>query len=111
MHAYSIVGYVGDGEILCDTCGGGEDDPIFQDGGDLRPGETCGSCGAFYTPDERWSAPRDTDDWRSDLALTRWATCERCNHQEPRWKDESRARLEARRGEMICPSCHGAMHF
>lgn len=112
MHATDVIGYVGDGEILCEACGNDQEDhPIFADSEDLRIGETCGGCGAFYTPDESWSTPRETDDYRADLNRTRWAMCAKCNHQEPRWIDDARARLTARRGEMICPNCHGMMRF
>ena len=118
-HACDIVGYVGDGEILCPDCGAHLDDgemdspvsPIFAGSEDLRIGETCGACGAFVRPDEEWSAPRETADYREDIGACRWATCPKCNHQQPRWATDSRARLEARRGEMICPNCHGEMRF
>ena len=118
-HACDIVAYVGDGCILCLDCGAHLDDgeldspvsPVFEDGGDLRAGETCGDCGAFVRPDGDWSAARDTAAYREDLDACRWATCAKCNHQEPRWRHDGRARLEARRGELTCPNCHGSMRF
>lgn len=119
MQAFDIIGYVGDGQILCDKCGAKYDhnldsdtvSPIFADS-DLRPGETCGECGAFYRPDGSWSAPRGTDSYRADLGAYRWITCDSCNHQEPRDATDARTRRDALYGKIACPNCwHGRMHF
>lgn len=111
-HAWDIVGYVGDGAILCPDCGekyGAEEvTPIFADSEDLRPGETCGDCGAFTKPDREWTCPRGTADYWEDAEACRWVRCPACNHYEPRWKGDADARRATLYQRDTCPNCRRA---
>lgn len=112
-----VIAYVGDGEILCDECGeelDTEDEdspvsPIFLDRDYDVFGSTCGTCGNCYVVDAGWLTGNEA----CDRKHTRWAKCE-CGQMVPYWNNGwsyRDARQSALHNKLICPSCHGKMHF
>lgn len=105
-----LLGYVCDGAIYCPDCRPAGDDAtvgeiIDQGGSDLTGGETCDACRACYLPMNvhGWHAWQPTDP--ANLQMFRWACCTACNAQKPFLREDSAARLQARRGELTCTWC------
>lgn len=122
-----VIGYAYDAAINCPECieseGFQNDDectPILygQNNDDILPGESCGICGSWYTPNEEWVTHED-----ESPREYRWAKCTGCGHQQcyhPKHSLTGRIdgqriaaiRLAARRNELRCVSCHKrTMHF
>ena len=109
-----VQGYLWEGAVHCPDCIDEDefkDDleqpfPYLKGESDLEPGVCCGSCNRWYTPDGDWETFED-----SPPESFRWARCEKCNGESPFNRSDRHNRLAARRKELICANCHGAMRF
>jgi hypothetical protein len=110
---FEIVAYTADGARYCPDCmDPADDDPeigvVFGDSESEIIGDTCDTCGRCYAD----AGGNDGPAWIADAAtVCRWARCTSCNGQYPYGRDDSDARLLARRNELQCPNCHGRLHF
>lgn len=108
MNAADILAYTYDGEIYCSDCfKDDESNPEigvwFADNENDLIGDTCGSCRAWYAPDQGWThdSPKDY----------RWITCPRCNSQRPYARDDRGTRVDSFRGKLSCINCRAIVHF